>query len=278
MRLDFVKMQGLGNDFVILDGVSQQIDINAARVQQLSHRKLGVGCDQLLLLEPPLDPDVDFFYRIFNADGHEVGQCGNGARCLAQFIRQQQLSLKNQFIVQTKDTKMTLKLLDNNQAEVQMPAPVFHAADVPVCTSATGHVHRLLLPGDVTIDCVALSVGNPHAVIFVDDVARAQVQPIGSAIQASDYFPEGVNVGFCEIVNTRMIKLRVYERGAGETFACGSGACAAVVAGQKERLLNADVKVALTGGELTICWQGKGASIRMTGSATTVFRGSIEYD
>lgn len=271
-------MQGLGNDFVILDGVSQQIDIDAAMVRQLSHRKLGIGCDQLLLLEPPLDPDVDFFYRIFNADGHEVGQCGNGARCLAQFIRHRQLSLKNQFIVQTQDTKMTLRLLDNDQVEVQIPEPDFNAASVPICTHATGHEHQLLLPDGLTIDCVALSVGNPHAVIFVEDVAQAQVQHIGSAIQASDYFPEGVNVGFCEIADAGMIKLRVYERGVGETLACGSGACAAVAAGRKEKLLNANVQVALTGGELNICWQGHGASIRMTGSASTVFKGSIAYD
>lgn len=277
MQLQFTKMHGLGNDFVVLDGVSQSLPaVDTHMVRLLSDRKRGVGCDQVLLLEPPTDQNADFLYRIFNADGEEVEQCGNGARCVAQFAQHKLLPAKNSFVVQTTGASLQLRVLDDDRVGVCMPPPDFTPAAIPLLSESEGPMHTALLAGGVKLSFAALTVGNPHAVFFVAEVKTAQVETIGPALQQSGCFPKGVNVGFCQIVNTGFMRLRVYERGVGETQACGSGACAAVAAGQQLGKLQQTVKVALSGGELDIRWSGMGEWIQMTGRATIAFEGCIE--
>lgn len=278
MQLQFTKMHGLGNDFVVLDGITESLSLTPCVVKMLCDRRRGVGCDQVLLIEPPTQTDVDFGYRIFNADGGEVGQCGNGTRCVAHFVQAKGWVRGNAPIrVQTKTQLMTLELLADGRVSVLMGVPDFTPAKVPICTDESGPEHKVHLNGDKVIEFVALSMGNPHAVIFTPSVAKADVCTIGAALQAAELtFPEQVNVGFCEVVDRCNIKLRVYERGVGETMACGSGACAAVAAGRKLGLLEESVSVSLTGGDLQINWSDMAGELMMTGSAKRVYEGYIE--
>ena len=277
MLLRFTKMHGLGNDFVVLDGVTQELVVTPEMARHLSDRHFGIGCDQVLVVEPPQRPDVDFRYRIFNADGSEVAQCGNGARCLAKFVRDQRLSAKHSLRVETTAGVLELTGKGRNQYQVNMGVPRFEPAEIPLRTAARMPAYRLDIE-DRTLEFRALSLGNPHAVLLVPEVAGAPVGEIGSRICTHPWFPEGVNVGFMAIRDRREIDLRVHERGSGETLACGSGACAAAVAGILGDLLDSPVRVNLPGGALTIDWAGEGEPVFMTGPAVTVFQGRIRYE
>lgn len=277
MRLQFTKMHGLGNDFVVLDGVSEHLEpeINTDNIIFLGNRRLGIGCDQVLLLEPPTNPAADFLYRIFNADGQEVGQCGNGACCIAQFVSHQKLSEKKNLLLQTQTATLQVQILNDNQSEVCIGAPDFSPAAIPLLSESPGPVHEMNLNGR-EITFVALTLGNPHAVIFVPDVELAEVHQLGAELQTAEFFPAGVNVSFCQIADTDSVRLRVYERGVGETQACGSGACASAAAARQLGRVGDQVKVALPGGELDICWHGSDTPIKMKGHAATVFTGHIQ--
>ncbi len=274
MRLKFTKMHGLGNDFVVLDLVSQRCTLRPGHIRKLADRRLGVGCDQVLVVEPPQDPDADFRYRIFNADGREVEQCGNGARCVARFVRDRRLTHRHKISVETAGGPMHLKVRKDKQIEVNMGPPRFEPADIPFDAEARADRYGLDVDGE-QIDIAALSMGNPHAVMLVDDVDTAPVERLGPLIEAHPRFPEQVNAGFMQVVSDREIHLRVFERGVGETQACGSGACAAVVAGRQLGLLGKRVTVHLLGGDLEIAWAGESHPVMMTGPATTVFEGSV---
>ena len=275
MKMWFTKMEGLGNDFVVINGINQSISLNQAQIQHIADRHLGVGCDQLLLVEAATDNNVLFTYRIFNADGGEVEQCGNGARCFARFVHDKGLTQERLIPVQTKAGKLILELRDDDQVTVNMGIPEFQPAKIPF--DATEIAHRYALDvGNETINIGAVALGNPHAVLQVDDIDTAAVETLGPQIEAHSRFPQRVNAGFMQIIDQNMIKLRVYERGVGETLACGSGACAAVAVGRQAQLLSENVQVQLTGGTLTIEWQGEGQPLMMTGPATTVFEGRLE--
>ncbi|MGD9660275.1 MAG: diaminopimelate epimerase [Porticoccaceae bacterium] len=274
MLLRFTKMHGLGNDFVVIDAVTQPVAMTETLARKLGDRHFGIGCDQILVVEAPSTPDVDFDYRIFNTDGSEVAQCGNGARCFAKFVRDRRLTGKRAIRVRTAAGVITLNVLSSNQVTVNMGAPVFAPAAIPFIAEGEQLSYSIDVNGEV-VDVSALSMGNPHAVIVVADVATAPVATLGPAIECHPRFPERVNVGFMAVKNSREIDLRVYERGAGETLACGSGACAAVVAGIRLGMLDNEVQTNLPGGKLSISWQGKESSVMMTGPATTVFQGRI---
>lgn len=275
MRLKFTKMQGLGNDFVVLDLVSQRCNLRSRHIRKLADRRLGVGCDQVLVVEPPGNPDVDFRYRIFNADGREVEQCGNGARCVARFVRDRRLTHRSEITVETAVGRMHLKVRKDKQVEVDMGPPRFEPEDIPFEAQARATCYPLELDGR-SIEITALSMGNPHAVTLVDDVESAPVAELGPLIESHPRFPQQVNAGFMQVISRNEIALRVYERGVGETRACGSGACAAVVAGRIRELLDECVTVHLTGGDLEITWAGESQAVMMTGPATRVFDGSIQ--
>ena len=277
MKLRFTKMQGLGNDFVVFDGVRQQIEVDAAFAQRLADRRFGIGCDQILLVEPPRSPDTDFYYRIFNADGSEVEQCGNGARCFARFVRDQGLSDRAVIPVGTAAGAIRLYLEADGQVRVDMGAPVFTPSRLPFAADAEtpDATYPLDIAGEI-YQIGAVSMGNPHAVLLVDDVTTAPVATLGPLLEQHPRFSRRVNVGFMQIVTPAAIRLRVYERGAGETLACGTGACAAVVSGRQRGLLAERVQVTLPGGTLRIDWAGPGQSVWMTGPAVRVFDGEIE--
>jgi diaminopimelate epimerase len=268
-------MHGLGNDFVVVDGVRQQVALDAATVRRLADRHTGIGCDQLLLVEPPPDDSVDFRYRIFNADGGEVEQCGNGARCFARFVRDQGLSDQATLRVATSAGVLTLQVQENGMVTVDMGVPEFEPARIPF--TAPARDLRYLLDtehGDVTLGVVAL--GNPHAVMLVEDTATAPVEILGPLLESHPRFPQRVNAGFLAVVDRGHARLRVFERGVGETRACGSGACAAVIVGRLQGLFDTSVAVDLTGGRLMISWLGEGEPVHMTGPASHVFEGVIE--
>jgi diaminopimelate epimerase len=273
MKIRFTKMHGLGNDFVVLDAITQAFVPNAAQVRWLADRHFGVGCDQLLLVEKSATPGVDFRYRIFNADGGEVEQCGNGARCFARFVQEQGLTTQREIRVETQSGLITPRLEDNGEVTVDMGAPRFAPADIPFVSESDAVVHSLVL-NDASLDISVVSMGNPHAVQVVADVDAAPVVQQGALIENHLRFPRRVNAGFMQVMNRHAIRLRVYERGAGETLACGTGACAAVVAGIRRGLLDSPVRVATRGGELSIAWTG--ASVQMTGPAVTVFSAEID--
>jgi len=275
MRIRFTKMHGLGNDFVVLDAVRQNFVPTAAQVKWLADRHFGVGCDQLLVVEPPRAEGTDFRYRIFNADGGEVEQCGNGARCFVRFVHEQGLTDKREIRVETESGIIAPRLEADGNVTVDMGVPRFAPADIPFLAESDELVQTLEFDGRAAA-IVAVSMGNPHAVQVVDNVDSAPVGRDGPWIEAHPRFPKRVNAGFMEIVDRHAIRLRVYERGAGETLACGTGACAAVVAGIRRGLLDSPVRVATRGGELTIAWEGMGRPVRMTGPAVTVFAGEIE--
>jgi len=274
MLVRFTKMHGLGNDFVVLDLVTQRIKLNPNIVRKLGDRNFGVGFDQLLIVEPPTTPDVDFRYRIYNSDGSEVENCGNGARCFAKFVRDKRLTGKDEIAVETANGRAVLKIREDRQVEVDMGAPRLNPADVPFEAAAAAATYPIEVDGE-TYEISAVSMGNPHGVLVVDDVDTAPVEVLGPQLEPHARFPQKANIGFMQIVSRSEIRLRVYERGAGETKACGTGACAAVVAGIQRGLLDSTVKAQLTGGELEISWAGGDAPVIMTGPATTVFEGQI---
>ena len=275
MRLRFTKMHGLGNDFVLIDAISQRVKLTDKQIRKLADRRFGVGCDQVLLVEPPQHPKMDFRYRIFNEDGSEVENCGNGARCLAKFVRERRLIGKSSIAVETCNGAMTLNIQKDGQITVDMGAPQLNPKDIPFLTQQQQLTYSLPLR-NTTIEIAAVSMGNPHAVILVDDVSVAPVATQGPEIETHPQFPQGVNVGFMEILSRDDINLRVFERGVGETLACGTGACAAVVAGQLQNLLSRKVTVNLPGGSLSVEWQGEDTPVIMTGPAETVFNGQIK--
>ena len=275
MKLKFSKMHGLGNDFVVLDGFSQPLDLSTEQLRHLADRHFGVGCDQILLVEKPSQPGVDFRYRIFNADGGEVEQCGNGARCFVRFVHDQGLTDKAEIRVETMSGVIGPRLEVNGLVTVDMGVPVFDAERIPFVSPSNDVVQKLMV-GDREVMITAVSMGNPHAVQVVPDVDRAPVEKDGPQIESHPRFPQRVNAGFMEIVDRHTVRLRVYERGAGETLACGTGACAAVVAGISRGLVDSPVCVETRGGELNIAWNGAGTPVLMTGPAVTVFSGEIE--
>ena len=275
MKLKFTKMQGVGNDFVVIDGVRQRVDLTPALARKLADRHFGVGCDQILHVEPAGAPGVDFRYRIFNADGGEVEQCGNGARCFVRFVREQGLTAKAEIRVETKGGVIAPRLEADDEVTVDMGAPVFEAKRIPFVTDSDAIVQPLDVDGE-TVMITALSMGNPHAVQIVADVDAAPVATQGPKIEAHPRFPQRVNAGYMQVLDRERIRLRVYERGAGETLACGTGACAAVVAGIRRGLLEPSVRVAARGGELTIAWAGADNPVFLTGPAVTVFEGEVD--
>ncbi len=275
MTLNFTKMHGLGNDFIVIDAINQTVSLTPQQVQQLADRHFGIGCDQLLLVEAATSKEADFRYRIYNADGGEVEQCGNGARCFMQFVRDQGLTSKSQLQVETLGGPLQLIQQSDGRITVDMGVPRLEPADIPF-TAAQRERTYVLEVLDRQFEIAAISMGNPHAVLLVDDIENAPVARIGAALERHPRFPERVNVGFMQIVDDKRIRLRVFERGAGETLACGSGACAAVVAGRLWERLSESVKVVLNGGELVVSWAGEGQPVLMTGPATTVYQGRIE--
>lgn len=272
--MNFSKMHGLGNDFMVVDNVTQNFYVNPDQIRQWADRHRGIGFDQLLVVEPPYDPDLDFHYRIFNADGSEVAQCGNGARCFAMFVRNKGLSNKNHLKVSTKAGKMVLHFERDGRITVEMGMPQFEPQAIPFKANKEEQTY-LLRENDQTFFLGAMSLGNPHCVIDVDDVTTAPVAEWGALLTTHERFPEGVNVGFVQLVDRDHIKLRVYERGVGETQACGSGACAAAVLGMRQGKLNEQVEVELPGGVLSIRWQ-PGQPVRMTGPAEHVYDGHLK--
>lgn len=278
-KLRFSKMQGLGNDFVVFDGVRQSLQLNAEQLRRIADRHFGIGCDQILLVEPARSADADFRYRIFNADGGEVEQCGNGARCFVRFVREQGLSSKTEIRVETMCGLIAPRLEADGRVRVDMGVPVFAPQRIPFIADEEAPTYVLDVGGE-SVRISAVSMGNPHAVQVVADVETAPVGTQGPLIEGHARFPRRTNAGYMQIVDRGRIKLRVYERGAGETLACGTGACAAVVAGIRLRLLDARVTVETRGGELTIEWNGvenaeHRASVFMTGPAETVYEGEI---
>ncbi len=295
MKLRFTKMHGLGNDFVVLDGIAQRVELDQAALRHIADRHFGVGCDQILVVERPRTDGVDFRYRIFNADGGEVEQCGNGARCFVRFVRERGLTAKREIRVETLSGVIAPRLEDDDRVTVDMGAPAFEPARVPFDTTglrplrdlpaasplANGARHLDVWPLDVygrTAHVIVVSMGNPHALQVVPDVDLAPVVTQGPLIEGHPRFPQRANAGYLHVVDRRRIALRVYERGAGETLACGTGACAAAVAGIRLGLVESPVTVATRGGELTIRWAGADNPVWMTGPADTVFEGEIEIE
>jgi diaminopimelate epimerase len=275
MLIKFTKMHGIGNDFVVIDAVRQHINLTTDAIRQIADRNQGIGCDQVLLIEPPSDKNIDFNYRIFNCDGTEVEQCGNGARCMGRYIADQQLSGKKSVLLKTKNRVMEVTTKNKDLVTANMGAPIFTPADIPFNSDQQQQLYPMEA-GSHSVEIAVLSVGNPHAVIQVEDIDTAEVDNIGALIQAHTLFPESVNVGFMQIMDRQTIKLRVYERGVGETQACGSGACAAAVAAIQQNLVDSQVNLELLGGSLSIEWHGDDEPIMMTGPAETVFHGKIK--
>ncbi|EHK9181750.1 diaminopimelate epimerase [Vibrio parahaemolyticus] len=274
MHFHFSKMHGLGNDFMVVDCITQNVFFSQDLIRRLADRHTGVGFDQLLVVEAPYDPETDFHYRIFNADGSEVEQCGNGARCFARFVRLKGLTNKYSISVSTKKGKMILDVEDDGEVTVNMGVPEFEPNKIPFKAKQKEKTY-IMRAGDKTLFCGAVSMGNPHVVTVVDDVDTADVDTLGPLLESHERFPERVNAGFMQVVSRDHIRVRVYERGAGETQACGSGACGAVAVGILQGLLDESVKVSLPGGELHISWQGPGKPLFMTGPATHVFDGQL---
>ncbi len=275
MKYTFTKMHGLGNDFVVFDAFSQPLELTAEQFRQIGDRHFGIGCDQILLVEPPTLPDTDFNYRIFNADGDEVEQCGNGARCFARYVHDKGLTDKREIRVGTKAGVITLVMEGDGMVRVNMGVPVLEPGRIPFVADQAAADYLVEVQGDL-LTLGVVSMGNPHAVMVVDDLEHAPLEQIGAALQQHPRFPQRVNVGFMQILSADAIALRVFERGVGETLACGTGACAAVVSGRLRGLLNKTVKVSLPGGSLMIEWPDEQAPVLMYGPAASVFEGSIE--
>lgn len=277
MKLRFTKMHGLGNDFVVFDATKSPLRLSGAQARRIADRHFGIGCDQILLVEPPREAGNDFAYRIYNADGNEVEQCGNGARCFARFVHDSGLSSKSQLRVETKAGVIMPVLGENGVVSVDMGAPVFTPGAIPFLSDREAPTYLLNIGGELR-EFGVLSMGNPHAVTHVDDIETVDVARLGPLVQAHPSFPAGVNAGFMQIESRQRIRLRVFERGAGETLSCGTGACAAAVSGIVRGLLDSPVSVETRGGELAISWSGSSAGVVMTGPAVTVFEGEIEIE
>lgn len=273
-HMKFTKMHGLGNDFVVVDAINQRIALTPKKIRFMADRHTGIGFDQLLVVEKTNQEKTDFKYRIFNADGSEVGQCGNGARCFARFVRDKKLTDKDNIVVETKSGQLVLSFTDDDLITVNMGIPKHQPAEIPMIMEQEARFYTVNVNGTEKA-FGAVSMGNPHAVLQVNDIKTAPVETIGAALESHKIFPERANIGFMQVVDKNSIKLRVFERGAGETQACGSGACAAVVVGIEQNLLNNTVKVELPGGELNISWAGRGEPVFMTGAAVSVFEGFI---
>lgn len=273
--MKFTKMHGLGNDFVVIDAINQEMNLTPDQVRSLANRRFGVGCDQVLLVEQAKTQGIDFRYRIFNADGNEVEQCGNGARCFARYVRDKGLIDSDVIKVETKVGVISLEIDPQGEVTVDMGAPVLEPDDIPFLADHRAITYEITVDSQ-RLQISAVSVGNPHAVLQVDNVDMAPVAHLGPRIQSHSRFPNQVNVGFMQVVDSNHIRLRVYERGAGETLACGTGACAAVVAGCIQGLLDQRVSVELPGGRLIIVWTGEGRAVMMKGPAAQVFEGVME--
>lgn len=273
MKLNFTKMHGAGNDFVVIDGVRQHVELSTEQLRWLADRHFGVGCDQILLVEKAQHPEADFRYRIFNADGGEVEQCGNGARCFMRFVHDRGLTSKREIVVETKNGLISPRLEEDGRVTVNMGAPIFDSERIPF--KGSGAVSEFLEVAGEMLEISALSMGNPHAVQVVKDVEAAPVTNLGPLIEHHPAFPGRVNAGFMQVINRNHISLRVFERGSGETLSCGTGACAAVVAGIRRSLLDSPVSVDTHGGRLTIAWAGDATPVLMTGPVATVFEGEI---
>jgi len=274
IKLKFTKMHGAGNDFVVIDGVRQEIYLTPEQLRLLADRHFGIGCDQILVVKRSQNEEADFRYLIFNADGGEVEQCGNGARCFVRFVHDQKLTNKREIVVETKSGLISPRLEDDGRVTVNMGAPIFEAARIPFTSDSDALIQPLEVNGEI-LQITAVSMGNPHVVYVVEDVEQAPVATLGPLIEHHPRFPKRVNVGFIQVVDRGHIKLRVFERGAAETMSCGTGACAAVVSGIRRGLLDNLVQVATHGGVLTIGWDGADAPVMMTGPAITVFTGEI---
>jgi diaminopimelate epimerase len=274
MHLPFTKMHGLGNDFVVINGIAQPIVLTPEKVRFIADRHFGVGCDQVLLVEASTTANVDFRYRIFNADGSEVAQCGNGARCFARFVRDEGLINEDQIRVETAAGLMVLYLETDGQVTVDMGIPRWQPAEIPFLAKTQSACYPINV-ADQVIEMGVVSVGNPHAALWVSKVDTAPVKELGGLLGQHERFPAGVNVGFIEMISPDRIRLRVFERGVGETLACGSGACAAVVVGRQQGLLSEKVEVTLPGGKLQVCWPGENAAVTLTGPAARVFNGCM---
>ncbi len=272
--INFTKMHGLGNDFVVIDAINQHMALTLEQIRFMSDRHFGIGFDQLLLVEKPVSANADFKYRIFNADGGEVAQCGNGARCFARFVRDKNLSDKDEIRVDTNSGQLLLRFNENGQVTVNMGVPRHNPAEIPLLAEQESLFYKVSVNG-MEQAFAAVSIGNPHAVIQVKDIKTALVADLGQALENHIVFPERANIGFMQVMDRNHIKLRVYERGAAETLACGSGACAAVVIGIEQNQVDHDVCVELPGGELKISWPGRGQAVLMTGPAISVFDGII---
>ncbi|MCL4112273.1 UNVERIFIED_CONTAM: hypothetical protein GTU68_022767 [Idotea baltica] len=267
-------MHGLGNDFVVIDAVTQDISLDSKQVKFIADRHFGIGCDQLLLVEKSETADTDFRYRIFNNDGSEVEQCGNGARCFAEFVYAEGLTDKTEISVLTSGGRIVLNRQENGCVAVDMGSPILTPPKIPFVANETSSAYHLEIDGE-RLTFGAVSMGNPHAVFIVDNVDTAEVERIGKLLQVNSHFPNSVNVGFMQVINPSQVKLRVYERGVGETQACGTGACAAVVAGIVQGVLDETVETQLLGGNLSIHWAGEQNPVMMTGATATVFKGQI---
>lgn len=278
MRLHFSKMHGLGNDFMVIDGVTQDVNLTAEQIVAFADRHTGVGFDQLLMVAAPTDPDADFWYRIYNADGTQAEQCGNGARCIALFVERNHLASRPELRWQTVNGSILTRCV-GDQVEVDMGEPRLTAPLIPTTEPIDDTTHTISITVDeTTYHAVPVSVGNPHAVLFVDSVIDAPVGEVGAQLTRHAVFPEGANIEFCEVVEPGFVRLRVFERGVGETRACGSGACAAVVAGVLTDRLRGRVKVSLPGGKVRISWPGPGHTLKMIGPATLVYDGTLDIE
>lgn len=275
MLLRFTKMHGLGNDFMVIDAISQKVRMRPDLVKELADRNFGIGFDQMLLVEPPTEPTMDFRYRIYNADGSEVEHCGNGARCFARFVRDKGLIMRDEMQVETARGRAILAIKGRDQVEVDMGAPELRPLEVPTTYTEQATIYTTQLADGTEVEFGAVSMGNPHAVLVVDSVANAPVESWGPELESHSVFPNRANIGFMEVISPSEVRLRVYERGAGETQACGTGACAAVVSGRLRGLLDQRVTVHLPGGDLEIEWAGEGRSVMMTGPVATVYEGQI---
>jgi len=274
MVVKFTKMQGSGNDFMVVDSISQHVHLRPEQIKRLAHRNFGIGFDQLLLVEPPSQPDIDFKYRIYNADGSEAEQCGNGARCFAKFVRDNRLTNKNQIKVETKRGTIELSINKDGLISVDMGVPKLEPEQIPMLAESYQLSYSVSLSGH-TVELSALSMGNPHAVVLVDDVDKAPVVSLGRQLEYHPVFPERANIGFLQISQRNFARLRVWERGVGETLACGTGACAAMVVGRLHGLLDRQTEIKLRGGNLKLRWDGEGQSVMMTGPANRIFEGQV---
>ena len=274
MRLAFTKMHGAGNDFVVIDGVTQAVNLNTNQLRRLADRHRGIGCDQILMVTPPDSPDADFRYHVFNADGSRAGQCGNGARCVGRFLREKRLTRQREILLLTDDDSLALSLTEDGRVFAGLGAPRFAPAEVPFQADETQDQYTLDVQGQ-SLSIGALSMGNPHAILMVDDCDAAPVSTLGPLLEAHTLFPERVNVGFMQVQSRGEVKLRVFERGVGETDACGSGACAAAVHGMKLGLLDEEVVVSLPGGKLSVSWPSMGDRVWLGGPTATVFNGTV---